>query len=121
MAVLGDDPHLLASGHIRDVSGDREATLEVVVVARRADDARVDELVQVALDLDHARLEGHAQLRRGQAYARCGTHGVRQVVEQLVQVLAEAVDRLALEAQPGVTEGDDWLNCHAAEYRSEAP
>ena len=90
----------------------RQAALEVVVVAGAAHDPRVDELVQLALDLDHAGLERHAQLGRGEADARRVAHRVRQVVEQLVQVLAEAVDRLALEPQPGVAEHDDGLDAH---------
>ena len=43
----------------------------------------------------------------GETDTRCGTHRVRQVVEQLVEVLPERVDRLTLEPKPRVAEGDD--------------
>ena len=44
--VLGNDPDLLVARHVGDVAGDREAALEVAVVAVGADDLRVDELEQ---------------------------------------------------------------------------
>ena len=117
-AVLGDDPDLLAAGDVGDVARDREAALEVAVVALGADDPRVDQLVELALDLDDAGLQRFAELRRREADARRVAHRVGEVVEQLVQVLAEAVDRLALEAQPGVAEQDDGADTHGGEvYR----
>src|SRR5690349_11762104 len=64
--VLGHDPDLLLPGHVRDVPGDREAALEVTVVAGGPDDLRVDELVQVVLDLDDARAEWLPQLGGGE-------------------------------------------------------
>jgi hypothetical protein len=97
--VLGDDPDSLLAGDVGHVARDREAAFEVPVLAGRADDARVDELVELLLDLDDAGLERLAQLRRGEADAGCVAHRLGQVVEQLVEVLAEAVDRLAAQAQ----------------------
>ena len=52
---------------------------------------------------------GAARPTPGAARIVCG-----QVVEQLVEVLAEAVDGLALEAQARVTEGDDGSDGHGA-------
>ena len=63
---------------------------------------------------------GFAELRRGQADAGRIAHRVGEVVEQLVQVLAEAVDRLALQAQPRIAEHDDGSDGHAAEYMERA-
>ena len=48
-------------------------------------------------------------------------HRVGEVVEQLVQVLAEAVDRLALQAQAGVAQHDDRADAHGAEYMGRRP
>ena len=70
VAVLGDDPDPLAAGHVRDVARDRQAALEVAVVAGRADDPRVHQLVELALDLDDAGLQRLAELRRGEPDAR---------------------------------------------------
>ncbi len=50
---------------------------------------------------------GLAELGRGEPDARGVAHRVGQVVEQLVEVLAEAVDGLALEPQTRVAEHDD--------------
>src|SRR4051794_8897768 len=108
--VLRNDPDLLVAGHVRHVAGDRQAALEVAVVARRADDLGVYELVEVALDLDDAGPHRLAQLGGGEADAGRMAHRVSEVVEQLVEVLAEAVDRLALEAETGVAEEDDGSN-----------
>ncbi len=47
-------PRPSRGAHVRHVARDREAALEVAVVARRPDDPRVHELVELALDLDHA-------------------------------------------------------------------
>ena len=112
MAVLGDDPDALAARHVGDVARDRQAALEVAVVAGRPHDRRVDQLVELALDLDDARLQRLAELRRGEPDAGRVAHRVGQVVQQLVEVLAEAVDRLALQAQPGVAEHDDGSDAH---------
>ena len=56
--ILGHDPDLLTARHVRRVARDRQAALEVSVVARRADDLRVDQLEQAVLDLDHAGRDG---------------------------------------------------------------
>ncbi len=114
VAVLGFDPDLLLALHVGHVAGHGEAALEVVALARGADDDGVDQLVELALDLDDTDLQGLADLRCRQAHAGRVAHRVREVVEQLVQVLAEAVDRLAHEAQPRVTEGQDGLDGHGA-------
>ncbi len=115
MAILGDDPDLLVPRHVGDVAGDRQAALEVTVITGRPDDLRVDELVQLALDLDDARLQGLTELWRGEPDTGRIAHRVGEVVEELVEVLAEAVDRLALEAQAGVAEHDDGADAHGGE------
>ena len=48
VAVLGDDPDVLAPGDVGVVAGEREAALEVAVVAGGPDDPRVDQLVELA-------------------------------------------------------------------------
>src|SRR4029079_19726816 len=111
-AVLGDDPDSLAAGHVGDVARDREAAFEMAAVALGLDDARVDQLVELTFDLDDAGLHRLAELRGGQAHARCVAHRVGEIVEQLVQVLAEAVDRLALEAETRVTKKNDRPDTH---------
>ena len=118
--ILGDDPDLLAARDVGDVAGDREAALEVRVVPGRADDARVDELVEGVLDLDHAGLQRDTDLGCGEADARRVAHGLREVVEELVEVFAEAVDRLALQAEARVAKRDDGADTHGGEY-SERP
>ena len=115
MAVLGDDPDLLAAGDVRDVARDRQTALEVAVVAGRPNDARVDQLVQLVLDLDDAGLQGLTELWRGQPDPGRVAHRVREVVEQLVEVRAEAVDRLALEPKTWVAEEDDGTDAHGRE------
>ena len=77
VAVLGDDPDLLAAGDVGDVARDREAALEVAVVAVGADDLRVDQLVERVPDLDHAGLQRLAELGRGEADAGRVAHRVR--------------------------------------------
>ena len=120
-AVLGHDPDLLPPGDVGHVARDRQAALQVAVLAVGADDARVDQLVQLALHLDHAGTHGLADLGRGQADAGGMAHRFGQVVEQLVQVLAEAVDGLALQAQPGVAEKDDGSDAHGRKYTESPP
>ena len=66
-AVLGDDPDLLVAGDVGDVARDRQAALEVAVVAGGAHDLGVDELVQVVLDLDDAGAQRLAELRAPRA------------------------------------------------------
>src|SRR5262245_34438484 len=94
--VLGDDPDLLLAGDVGDVAGDREAALEVPVLPVRADDPRVDQLVELAIDLDDTDLQSLSELRRGKPDSRGVTHRVGQVVDQLVEVFPEAVDGLTL-------------------------
>src|SRR5206468_179499 len=53
-----------------------------------------------------------AELRRGEADARGVAHGIRQIVEQPVQVLAEAVDGLAAQPEARVTKEDDGADAH---------
>ena len=120
VAILGDDPDPFASGHVGDVAGDRQAALKVPVVAGRPDDPRVDQLVELVLDLDDAGLHRLAELRRRQADPGRVAHRVGEVVEQLVEVLAEAVDRLALEAQARVAKEDDRSDAHRPEYTAAA-
>jgi len=105
-------PDLIAARDVGDVARDRQAPLEVAVVTARAHDLGVDQLVQLALDLHHAGLKSHAELRRREPHTRCCTHRLGEVVKQLVQVLAEGIDRLPLEPQPRVAEGDDRENAH---------
>ena len=57
---------------------------------------------------------GLAELRRGEADAGGVAHRVGQVVEELVEELAEAVDRLALEPKARVAEHDDGADAHGA-------
>ena len=77
--VLGDDPDLLVARDVRDVARDREAALEVAVVAVGAHDLRVDELVELVLDLDR-RTRGAARRAgapRGRRRARARIVSVR--------------------------------------------
>ena len=77
--------------------------------------------MELALDLDDAGLERHADLRRREADAGRLAHRVGQVVEQLVERLAEAVDGLAAQAQARVAEGQDGSDGHGREYRTGLP
>src|SRR5215475_9575774 len=52
-AVLGDDPDLLLAGDVGVVAGQREAALQIAVLAAPPDDPRVHQLVQLIADLDH--------------------------------------------------------------------
>ena len=70
----------------------------------------------MVLDLDHARLQGLAQLRCRQPDPRRIAHRVGEIVEQPMEVLAETVDRLALQAQAWITEENDRADAHLAEY-----
>jgi hypothetical protein len=54
--------------------------------------------VERVLDLDDAGLQRLAELGRGEAHAGGVAHRVGKIVQQLVQVLAEAVDRQPLQA-----------------------
>ena len=53
---------------------------------------------------------------RGESDARGIAHGFGQVVEQLVQKLAKAVDGLALQPQARITKLHDRADAHPAEY-----
>src|SRR5436190_7785504 len=112
VTVLGDDPDLLLAGDVGVVAGEGEAALEVAVLAAAPDDPGVHQLVQLVADLDDARLQRLADLRRGQADARGVAHGVGQVVEQPVEEPTEAVDRLTFQPEPGAAEEDDGANAH---------
>ena len=57
---------------------------------------------------------GAARPTPGASRIVCG-----EVVEQLVQVLAEAVDRLALQPKARVAEEDDGSNAHGAPKYTE--
>ncbi|MEA2484196.1 MAG: error-prone polymerase, partial [Thermoleophilaceae bacterium] len=107
-------------------SGESLTTVErpdvLALAARQSQAARpvVATPVQLALDLDDARLERHAQLGRGETDTRRRAHRVCQIVEQLVQVLAERIDGLALQPQPWIAQGDDGFYAHVgAEYRQD--
>ena len=120
-AVLGDDPHALPPGHVRHVARDGQAALEVAIVAASADDPRVHQLVELVLDLDDADLQRLTQLGRGQADPGRVAHRVGEVVEQLVQVLAEAVDGLPLQPKARVAKEDDRSDAHiGAKYMRDA-
>jgi hypothetical protein len=112
VSVLCSDRDLLAPRDVRNVARDREATLEVSIVARGAHDTRVDELVQPALDLDHARLQRDSHLGRRESDAGCCTHRLGEVVEQRVKVLAEARYGFALQAKARIAEGHDREDGH---------
>ena len=112
-AVLGDDPDMLAARDVGDKAGNGEAALQVAVVALGPHDAGVDELEEPVPHLDDGDVEGLAELRRREADAGRVAHGVGQVVEEVSQQLAEALDRLALEAQPGIAEREDREDAHA--------
>jgi hypothetical protein len=121
VAILGHHPHLLAAGDVGNVTGDREAALQVAVVALAALQARVDQLVDAATDFDDGHLQRHAHLRRRQADTRRGTHRLGQVVDQAVEVPAEGIDRLALEPKPRVAEHEDGDHGHGGDYMEWRP
>src|SRR5689334_11127306 len=50
-----------------------------------------------------------------QTDARRVAHRVREIVEQLMEVLAERIDRLAFQAQPRIAEHDDGSDGHRGE------
>jgi len=112
------DPDALTSRHVGHEPGDGEAALQVSILTRRAHDAGVDELVELALDLDDADRQRLSELGRGQPDPGRVAHRVGEVVKQLVKRLAEAVDRLAPEAQPRIAERHDRANGHGGEYRT---
>src|SRR5450759_3181000 len=116
LPVLCNDPNPLAPGYVSDVTGDGEAALELAVVPVASDDPRVDELVELVIDFDNACSHRHADLRCGQSRTRGVAHGIGQVVEQLVQVLAKGVDRFAFDAQTRVAEENDRSDTHGREY-----
>ena len=93
----------------------------VAVVAVGAHDLRVDQLVQLAVDLDHAGAQRLAQLGGREADAGGVAHGVGQVVEELVEGLREAVDGLALEAEARVAEQHDGFDAHGGEVSHDRP
>ena len=76
-AVLGDDPDLLPPGHVGHVAGDGEAASRVPVVAVERTILGVDQLVQLALDLDRRRRAGPRRAaarpapRRGRGASVC--------------------------------------------------
>src|SRR5688500_6569075 len=112
--ILGDDPDLLAPRHVGVVAGQREAALEIVLVAARPDDPGIHQLVELVADLDDTGLQGDPHLRRGQPDTGCLPHRLGHVVEQLVEVGTEAVDGLALEAETGIAKKDDGSDAHGA-------
>jgi len=75
--------------------------------------------VQLAFDLDDAGPRRLAYLGRGQPDTGGLAHRFGQVVKQLVQVLAEAVYRLALQSQARIAEENDWSNAHRLEYTGD--
>src|SRR5215213_6644559 len=87
--VLRHYPDLLAARDESDEARDGQAALEVALVTFAANEPRVDQLVDFAADFDDGRLQRDAHLRRGKSDARGCAHRLSQVVEQLVQVLAE--------------------------------
>ena len=111
-SVLRHHPDTLVAVDIRDVAGDGEATLEIAIVAGAARDPRIDELMQLAADLDDAGLQRFADLRRSEPHARSVAHRFGQVVQQLVEGLAEAVDGLPLQSKARVAEEDDRSDAH---------
>src|SRR5688500_19980190 len=71
LPILGDDPDLLAPRHVGVVAGQREAALEVVLVAAGPDDPGIHQLVELVAHLDDAGLKGDPHLRRGQPDTGC--------------------------------------------------
>ena len=114
VAVLCLNPHALTTSDLSDVARDGEATLEVSLVTVVAHDARVDELIGLPSRFNDGHVERLAKLRGGKASARCRAHRVREVIEQLVQHLAERADRLPRHAEAWITKEQDWLNAHGA-------
>ncbi len=120
MAVLGNNPDLLLTGHVGDVAGDRQAALEVIVVAARLDDRGLTSSCSwLSTSTTHA---WSATPTCGAARPTPGAcaHGVGQIIKQLMQILAEAVDGLALQPQPWVAESDDRSQGHGRSISCEA-
>src|SRR5204862_1098992 len=61
-----------------------------------------------------------AELGSRQPVPRGRAHRVRQVIEQAMQVLAETVDRLALQPEARVAEEDDGANTHRGSISTAA-
>jgi hypothetical protein len=128
--ALGLDPELLAvppPGLDREGRrpgdgalpvGRGEAPLLVRDRLRAAlDHLRVDQGVEGVLVLDHHHPQGDADLRRGQADAGGGAHGVDQVVEQALHGRVELAHALGLAAEDLVLQiGDDGTNGHTKVY-----
>src|SRR5450759_423705 len=116
-AVLGNHPDLLLPRHVRHVARDREASLEIAVLAVLAHDPRVHELEQPILDLHDGDVQRLAELRRREADARRVAHRVDQVIDQPVEELVEGFHRLAAEPEPRVAEREDGQDTHGASIR----
>jgi hypothetical protein len=68
--------------------------------------------VELAADLDDARLERLTDLRRRQPDPGRLPHRLGHVVEQLVEVPPEAVDGQALQAEARIAEENDRSDTH---------
>ena len=120
MAVLRLDDRVIGALAVRVVAGDREAALQVVLLAGKVRDPRVDQLVDVAVDLDDADLQRHADLLRSEADAVHAAHGGEHVLEQPMQLLVEDAHAIAAHAEARVTKGHD-LAGHDSEDTTTPP
>jgi hypothetical protein len=115
VAVLGADAHRGGALDLLGHAGEREAALGADRRAAAHDDLRVDEDAQIARlvlggDVDDEDAMGLADLRRGEADAGRGVHGLGHVVDELLEGRSHRGDGLRFVAEPRVGVVEDLAN-----------
>jgi hypothetical protein len=75
--------------------------------------ARIHELVRLPLRLDDGDVQRLTELRGGESDPWSSAHRMGQIIEQGVQQFAETLNGGAREAEPRITEEQDWSNTHS--------
>ncbi len=106
-------------------AGKRQATLAEALLAFLRDDLRVDEHAQIARlvlagDVDHEQAQALADLRRRQAHAGRGVHGLGHVLDQLADAVVDRGDGLGFLAQPRIGVVEDGANGHGSTCKNAA-
>ena len=91
----------------------------------RPDDFGIDEHLRVGRlfllrRVDHQKTDGFGDLDRRESHARRIMHGFDHVVDQLAQIVVDALDLFADETQLGVGQSDDRSEGHAGLFAGEA-